>query len=51
MGSADGLTFAPATLQDYTQAVFVGAGAASAVAGRLAASLVLSNQSGHDSTA
>jgi hydroxycarboxylate dehydrogenase B len=49
MGSPDGLTFAPATLRDYAQAIFVATGAATAVAGRLAASLVLSNQSGHDS--
>ncbi|PYM61849.1 MAG: dehydrogenase [Candidatus Rokuibacteriota bacterium] len=43
------LVFSPAALRDYTQAIFVAAGVSAAVASRLAASLVLSNQSGHDS--
>jgi uncharacterized oxidoreductase len=45
----DAVVLTPAALHAYACAIFVAAGAPDAVAGRVAASLVLANQSGHDS--
>ena len=45
----DGVVLTPGALLEYGRAIFVGAGAPDPVARRVAASLVLSNQSGHDS--
>lgn len=43
------ITVKPAVLAEYTSAIFVAAGAPGDIADRLAASLVDSNQAGHDS--